>query len=450
MKELIKKIIPSFVLNWYHRVLSALAAWIYRHPSRKMIVIGVTGTNGKSTVVNLIARILREAGHNVGFTSTVNFSDGKSERLNDLKMTMPGRFWLQRFLARMVKNNCRYAVVESSSEGVLQSRHKHIHYDAMVFTNLAPEHLERHGGFENYKQAKLELFRHLDSLPHKTLGGKKVMKSIIVNADDRFASEFFAFKADKKILFSSQSRPTPLQKGFAGTNELIQAENVQTKAEGSSFLVKGIDFKISLKGRFNVENSLAAIAAARGQDIDLSVCRDALEKIQVVPGRMEEINEGQKFKVVVDYAPEPNSLSALYETIKSWPKNRLIHVLGSTGGGRDRSRRKILGRMAAAVADVVIVTNEDPYDDDPEVIINEVAQGAEEKGKVAGQSLFKILDRKQAIKKALRIAQKDDLVLITGKGAEQAIVVKKGNKIPWDDRRVVREELKTLAAEEVG
>ncbi|HLC44910.1 MAG: hypothetical protein A2722_00260 [Candidatus Doudnabacteria bacterium RIFCSPHIGHO2_01_FULL_50_11] len=438
VKSLVEQFIPLWALSAYHKALSFLAAKWYRSPSKKLVVIGVTGTNGKSTTVNLIAAILRDTGDRVGFTSTVNYSAGGEVQLNKKKMTMPGRFALQRMLQEMVQNGCRYAIVESSSEGVLQYRHLNIHYDAMVITNIAPEHLERHGGFENYKQAKLEYFRLLERLPNKILQGKKITKSIVVNGNDEYARDFLNFKVDKKIVFGI----TAVRHG--NRSEKILAEQTGSDAQGSRFTIAGIRFESQLSGTFNIENCLAAIAAARTQGVGLETSRRVLQKVAGIPGRLESIKEGQPFSVIVDYAYEPNALKALYETVKSWPRRRVIQVLGGTGGGRDVARRPVLGQMASANADIVIVTTDDPYDDDPRQIMEEVASGAQEVGKIEGEDLFRILDRRQAIKKAINMARRDDLVLITGKGAEQTMATANGRYIPWDDRKVVRQELKSL------
>lgn len=442
MLALIKKIIPNWLLNIYHRFLSWFAARYYGNPSDELVVIGVTGTNGKSTTVNLIAAILEKAGNKVAATSTVNYILAGKSWLNPAKITMPGRFFLQRFLRQAVAAGCSYAVVESSSEGVLQFRHADIRYDAMVFTNLAPEHLERHGGFENYKKAKLKLFRHLEKLPHKKLGEKIVPKAIVVNGNDEHAADFLNFRVDKKIVFGLRGIKTGRR------SEKIIGEDIQTGASGSRFRVGQTVFAVQLAGLFNVENMLAAIAAAAAMGVSLDTCRAALEKFEGVPGRLETVRAGQPFAVIVDYAYEPNALQALYATIKPWPHHRIIQVLGGTGGGRDAARRPVLGQLAASNTDVVIVTTDDPYDEDPREISRQVAAGAVQVGKIEGEDLFSILDRRQAIKKALTLAQKDDLVLITGKGAEQKMALSGGRYIPWDDRQVAREELGKIMAPE--
>lgn len=411
-------------------ILARIAALIYRNPSRELIVIGVTGTNGKSTTVNLISRILEQAGAKTGFTTTINFKVGDKEWLNDTKMTMPGRFRLQKMLRDMVKAGCVYAVIETSSQGLDQHRHLGVEYDAAVFTNLAPEHLEAHHGFENYKKAKGKLFAHVSRFKNKKIGGAVIPKIIAVNADDENAGYFLDFLADKKITYSMEN--------FSD----YRAEDAVLEPAGSRFTLKGMDFEMPLPARFNIYNALAAIAVTAGLGVPLEAARDALAQAKTIPGRLEYIDAGQDFKVMIDYAPEPNSLAELYHLLKSIPKNKLIHVLGSAGGGRDKARRPILGRMAAETADYVIVTNEDPYDEDPMEIINRVTEGAMAGGKVLDENLFKRMDRQEAIEKAISLAGPGDFVLITGKGAEQAMVVQGGRKIKWDDREVVRQILK--------
>ncbi len=434
----IKKLIPPFALQWYHLVLAMSAAVLYRFPSKKLIVIGVTGTNGKSSTVALIAKILEAAGHRVGATSTVSFKIGGKEWLNDKKMTMLGRFALQKMLRQMVDAGCQYAVIETSSQGIAQYRHVGIEYDVAVFTNLTPEHIEAHGGFENYKKAKQVLFASLTRHQHKVIAGKKQDKIIVANGDDKYASDFTKFPADKKILF-----------GINTTEEKVVAHDLNFTKSGIEFSVDSIKFNLQLFGRFNIYNALAAIAVTEALGVSLDSAKMALESVVVVPGRMEMIDAGQLFSVIVDYAPEPESLRQAYQTLCDHgfinQDNRLIHVLGSAGGGRDVARRPILGKMAGDTAYYVIVTNEDPYDDDPQAIIDNVAQGALEAGKVLDQNLFKIIDRRQAIVKALSLAQAGDVVLLTGKGSEQAICLADGKTVPWDERKIAREELQKLS-----
>lgn len=478
----LKKIIPAKLFKKlqpaYHFIFSFISAAAYRWPSRKLIVIGITGTTGKTSSVFLVASALKNAGYKVGYTSTAMFGDGNREWLNDKKMTMVGRFFTQRMLREMVKNGCQYAIVETTSEGIRQFRHRFINYDVIIFTGLYPEHIESHGSFENYRAAKGRLFKHLRSCRIKYVNDAKqvcypkdkldktnylhVKKTIIANGDDEQLGYFMDFWAESKIVYSLNPKCSE------GKNwDLVTYLPKQSGANGSEFSInvpysllcpgdrqkfsnpeKGIslDFSLKILGSFNITNSLNAVAVALSQEFSLETTRQALENIDGLPGRLEAINSGQNFMVIVDYAFEPRALEKLYETVNSLrdPSSKIIHVLGSTGGGRDKSRRAILGKMAAENADYVIVTNEDPYDEDPKVIIEEVALGAEHGKKKNKVNLFKILDRRQAISKALSLAGDGDVVLITGKGSEQAICVKNGEKIPWDDRRVAREELAYL------
>ncbi len=428
IKKFLKQFIPKPVLSFYHLSLAHLANVLYGMPSKKLIVIGVTGTNGKSSTVNLISKVLEEAGYKTALTSTVNFKVGDKDQLNYLKMTMPGRFFLQRMMAKAVSDGCMFMIMESSSEGVLQHRQIGIRYDCMVFTNLTPEHIEAHGSFENYKQSKLTYFRYMESLPEKIINGQKIPKTIIANVDDTYVDEFKNCKADQIICFGKNQTAD------------VRGENLVSTEQGINFSVGETKFNLHLKGLFDFYNSLAAIATAKAFGVNIETSKAALEKITGIPGRMELIDAGQSYKVLIDYAPEPESVKQLYETIKNWQHGKIIHLLGSTGGGRDVSRRKFLGQLAAQNADTVIITNEDPYDDDPQKIIDDVAEGAIDNGKILDHNLYKILDRREAIAKAFLLAQTGDLVILTGKGAEQKMAIKNGY-VKWDEREVARQEI---------
>jgi len=431
MKNLIKKIAPSFLIKWYHFGLSLTGAVVYRFPSRKMKIIGVTGTNGKTTVVNLAAKILEEAGYKVAAISSIKFKIKDREWPNALKMTMPGRLKLQRFLRQALNQDCQYAVIEVTSEGILQYRHKFIDFDAVVFTNLTPEHIESHGSFEKYREAKGKLFQSLKK-------SKKTKKISIINLDDENAGYFLKFWADQKIGYGideiSNLKPQ--------ISNLIKGINVEVLPEGIKFLVQDTSFYLKLLGRFNVYNSLAAISVALSQRINLEVCRKALEKVEIVSGRMEEIIK-EHFKVFVDYAHTPDSLEKVYQLsthqLINPSTNRLICVLGSCGGGRDKWKRPKLGEIAENFCNQIILTNEDPYEENPEQIIDQVESGIKNKTKV-----LKILDRREAIKKALISARPGDAVIITGKGSEPWMCVAGGKKVPWDDRKIVKEEFEKL------
>lgn len=462
--HIIKGFIPVKLFNAlqpiYHWLLALVAAVRYGCPSNKLIVIGVTGTTGKTTSVYLIAKMLNSAGYKTGFTSTAIFNDGEKEWLNDKKMTMAGRFFTQKMLKKMVKNKCQYAIVETTSQGIEQYRHRFINYDILIFTGLYPEHIEAHGSFEKYKESKSKLFVHLKKCKTKYANDKKqvikaesglkkieanrIKKVIIVNGDDEHADYFINFWAEEKIRYTKKS-----DYKFNNDKEkllVIKFGDIKSDKDGVDFSVDN-KTKIHLNqlGEYNAVNAMNAVCLGLSQEIALEKIKIGLEKIKGVPGRMEIIkNANPAFAAIIDYAFEPEALRKIYNTILKFKYNKIIHVLGSAGGGRDIARRPKLGALAGMSANIVIVTNEDPYDDDPGLIIDQVAMGAENASKILGKDLFKIEDRREAINKALSLAGEGDIVLITGKGCEQAICMAGGVKIPWDDRKTVGEELKKL------
>ena len=436
----LKKFIPRKIFRWlqptYHYVINFLAALVFGFPSEKLIVVGVTGTTGKTTVTYMAAQVLRYAGLRVGYTSTAMFSDGEKDWLNDKKMTMVGRFFTQKMLFKMVRNGCDVAIVETTSEGAVQFRHRFINFDTMLFTGIYPEHIESHGNFDNYKKAKQSLFAHVGTCKNKNFFDKKSYKTIIVNLDDPYAKDFICYDVHRKIGFSNKNF---YEDPFV---ELVSYQYHKTTKAGVQFRFDDENVFLKILGDFNATNATAAGCICRSLGVNNSSIKRGLEHVLQLPGRIERINEGQDFTVIVDYAFEPVAVTKLYETIRALEPKNIIHVLGSTGGGRDVARREKLGMIAGQNANYVIVTNEDPYDDDPMEIVQAVAQGASSVGKVINNDLFLIIDRRDAIKKAINLTKKDDIVLITGKGSEQAIVGKNGILIPWDDRRVARDLLK--------
>ncbi|MFZ2803596.1 MAG: UDP-N-acetylmuramoyl-L-alanyl-D-glutamate--2,6-diaminopimelate ligase [Patescibacteria group bacterium] len=428
MMNRLRQAVPASWLGAYHLVLSYLAAAWYGFPSEKLVIVGVTGTNGKTTTAYFTAKALEAAGDQTGCTTTALFKVGTKEWLNDTKMTMLGRFQLQKLLRDMVKAGCRYAVIETSSQGIAQHRHRAINYDVAIFTNLTPEHVEAHGSFEKYKDAKVELFRHMAKSKRKIFGGKTVPKIAVVNLASEHAKDFAVAGLDKVVWYG------------IGAGDM-SAKDLEDKGWSTSFTVDGHRTTVNMPGEVNVENALAAIATATSLGLSLEAVLQKIDSVSGVPGRFERINEGQPYTVIVDYAVEPAAMEKLYAAIDKLPHARVIHVLGSCGGGRDVARRPILGKMAAEHADEVIVTNEDPYDDDPQQIVDHVAQGAKDAG-ISPDALKEVLDRKEAIFAAMKDAKPGDLVLLTGKGCEQAIVGPSRSKTPWDEREVAREAIK--------
>ncbi|KKS43594.1 MAG: UDP-N-acetylmuramoyl-L-alanyl-D-glutamate-2,6-diaminopimelate ligase [candidate division CPR1 bacterium GW2011_GWA2_42_17] len=411
-----KKIIPKKLFSAlqpvYHFTLALIGAILYRFPSRYYIkVVAITGTKGKSSVAELVNAILEEAGFRTAVLDTIRFKIGENSRPNLYKMTTPGRFFVQKFLRQAVKESCDWAILEMTSEAARQFRHKFISLDAFIFTNLSPEHIESHGSYEKYVQAKLSIGKALEQSSKKD-------KVLIVNADEKEAARFLALSVPQKFTYSLKAIP-----------------DYRVANGGTSFTFAGEKINPKLEGVFNIYNCLAAATFAKSQNISPKVIKSALEKVTIIKGRVEHIDCGQNFTVIVDYAHTPDSLEKLYQ---AFPNRRKIAVLGNTGGGRDKWKRPEMGKIADQYCDQIILTNEDPYDEDPRAILADMEKGfTKHKPEV-------ILDRRQAISAALRKAWRDDIVLITGKGTDPYIMEANGKKVPWSDEGVVKEELRKL------
>ncbi len=432
-KQLLKAALGSHMIGWYHWFLPQLAALRYGFPSRKLTVIGVTGTGGKSTVVAILAHLLRAAGKRVGVSSSLEISDGVRSEPNLTKKTMFGRFTLQKLLSRMVVNRCDFTIIETTSEGLSQHRHRGIEYDVAVFTNLSAEHIESHGSYEHYRRAKERLFA---SLARTRKPNRK--RIAVVNVDDPEASHFLRYAADEHWGFTMVPSGT---NGPIGIDQLVVAEDVTTDATGGSFRYQGVSFTISMLGRHNLANTLAAVATGAALGLDRSVMSLALRSFTGLPGRLEEVPTGRPFRVFVDYAFTPAALEGVYRTITALKPTRIIALVGSAGGGRDVWKRPVIGELAGRFADVVFVANEDPYDEDPMAIINAVAGGVRRAGKVEGKNLFRVLDRQTAIDQAIAMAGPGDIVVCTGKGAEPMIMGPNMQPIPWSETQAVRRAL---------
>ena len=423
MKSLIKKIVPDFLISWYHFLVAFSGALFHGFPGKKLIVIGITGTKGKSSVVEMVTKIFEGAVLDIISLSSIRFKIKDEIRQNDLKMTMPGRMKIQRFFKEALSNGCKTAILEVTSEGIEQFRHKFIGFEVTAFLNLSPEHIESHGSFENYREAKLKLF-------------KENRKTHIINLDDENSKYFLEIPSEKKIGFTFED------KDFPGA-EVIRGENLKLNSWGSQFKVNGVEFNLKIPGIFNTYNALSAVSIAMSQGVSLEICKEALEKIEKIEGRMEKVIE-KPFKVVVDYAHTPDSLKKAYQALKA---TRLICVLGACGGGRDKWKRPEMGKIAAEYCDWIILTNEDPYEEPPRKILADIASGIKRHSLKPVVYNF-ILDRREAINKALQLANPGDTVVITGKGCEPWMCVKGGKKIPWDDRKIVKEEFEKLQKKE--
>lgn len=432
--RLLKKIIPEPVVRAfrkpYHAALAFLMAASYGFPANKLTVIGVTGTKGKSTVAEMLFAILRASGRKTALLSTIRFAIEDASEPNKYKMTLQGRGFAQAFMKKALDAGCTHVVIELTSESVLQYRHWFLNLDGLIVTNIQKEHLERHGGFEGYVAAKRAL---VETLAQST----KSNRVLVANDDVPESKAFLSIPHLSKAI------------GF-GMSELSSVASDERHVE---FEYADTHFSLPIPGTFNAMNALAAIKLCEAFGVSRADSKRALAALPPVQGRVERIEAGQDFIAIVDYAHTPDSLQALYGAFQN---QRKICVLGNTGGGRDTWKRPLMGKIADESCDTVILTNEDPYDEDPQAIVNAMAAGMTRAPKI-------IMDRREAIRAALRLAMsmskgaqpidpargarnQDVAVLISGKGTDPYIMEADGQKIPWSDAQVVREELKLLAA----
>lgn len=423
IKSYLRKKLPESWILFLHKLRAILAIYYYRFPAKRLKVIGITGTNGKTTTCHMIANILEAANFKVAMATTIDFKIGEEIRSNESRMTTLSPFALQKFLSQAVNAGCRWAVIETTSHAIDQFRNWGIKYEASVLTNVTHEHLDYHPTFTEYVSAKKKLFA--------------ISKIASINLDDENAKKFL----DLPVRY--------LNYGLENKKAEVYAKKILLEASRSFFTLVSpqgqMAIELSLPGKFNIYNALAAASICLSQDINLKYIKEGLEKTTAVAGRMEKIDGSHDFTVIVDYAHTPDAFKQIYSTLKPVVRGKIIAVFGACGD-RDRTKRPIMGAIAGKEADYVIITNEDPYGEEPRQIMDEVAAGvprgaSKEKPKIQGENFWIIEERGEAIKKAFDLAQKDDLVLITGKGAETSIVV--GNKkVPWSDKEKVRELLR--------
>lgn len=433
MKKTISKILPQGTKNRYHKLQANFSNFVSGSPSKKIKLIGVTGTKGKTTICNLIASIFDTAGEKSAMETTINTKIANTVTMHTEKsrwVTTPPTAVVNKFLKKAIKAGCKYAILEVTSQAIDQHRVWGLDFDVLVYSNLSHDHLDYHGSKEKYLEAKLKVFK---DNPKATA---------VINIDDQESGKFIEVKNKRQILYSTK-RPT--ENG-------IVARKILESPTGTIFtaVTTGSQTTIDLQipGLFNVSNALAAIAVGIACGIDIEKIKYGLEDVAGIPGRMERIKVSPKqdFEVIVDYAHNPDSLKNVYETIEPQIRkrgSRLIAVLGATGR-RDKTKRPIMGALAGRYTDLVYVTNEDPYDEDPMTIIEEVATGVlkGKKGKWRlNKNYYKILDRHEAIASAIKEAKRGDVVLITGKGAEEVMAVGIDKFEPFSDRRVVKYEL---------
>lgn len=413
---MIRKIVPRKLFETlsipYHFGLAWLGSIVYGHPSREIKIIGVTGTKGKSSVVEITNAMLEGTGHTTAVSGTVQFKIADKTEKNELKQTMPGRFFLQKMMRDAINAGCEWFVLESTSEGAKQFRNRFIDYDCLIFTNLAPEHIESHGSYEKYRDAKLSIARN-------SLVKSSKSSTLVANGEDKETKHFLALDIDNKITFS-----------------LGDVSNLDIKQQGIDFTYKDVTFSSPLTGEFNARNLLAVIKFGEAFSIDIQSMAHALKDFGHIPGRVQRVNVSNKqdFEVVVDYAHTPDSLEAIYKTFSH--ANERICILGNTGGGRDQWKRPVMAKLAEQYCDQIILTNEDPYDEDPLAILEQMRE-------VIVDTPYEIVfDRRNAIFAAVEKAKKGDAVMITGKGTDAFIMGPNGTRIPWSDSGIAEEALR--------
>lgn len=429
----LKKLFPQSFKNLYHLAQAIAANVWFGFPSRKLKIIGITGTDGKTTTVQMIVKILEEAGKRVAMASTINFVINGKEEKNLSHYTTESAWAVQKFIKKAVESNCEYVVLETSSHALDQHRVWGINYQTAVITNITREHLDYHKTMEKYRKAKKMLFENV----------AKNKGTLVVNLEMEKPEEFLNFDDAKKYGYTANSNQASVISNQSNENiQIIQAENIELEIDSSQFTVNGQQFRLNLPGGFNIENALAATAVGLSEGIELETINKALTKIKGVAGRMERIENKLGVHIFVDFALTPNALEKLYSTLfeAKKPEAKIIAVFGSCGD-RDKGKRPIMGKVVAKYANMIVLTNDEPYHEKPEQIIAEIAAGIE--NKVEGENLWKVPDRREAIKKALELASAGDIIAVTGMGNFESMVVG-DQKIPWNDREVIEEELAKL------
>ena len=419
--------LPVAVTHNTRAALAAVAASFHGHPGRRLRVIGITGTDGKTTTAYLVNAILEAAGRSTGLFGTIEYKIGGRRFNNPGRLTTPDAIEVQALLAEMVAAGVECAILESTSHGLELHRLDSCEYDVGVFTNLTPDHLDLHQTFESYRAAKGRLFEMLD-LPATKSGARYA----VLNADD-----------PSSIYLRGRTGAPAVTYGIQEPAD-VRATEIELRPDGAGFDVQApggaVHLNLPLPGLFNISNALAAVCVGLREGIDAGLIADALARFGGVPGRMERIDAGQPFTVILDYAHTGEALRKVLKTLRPLTPGRIIAVFGSAGE-RGHSRRSGMAEAAAELADFSILTDEDPRFEDPNAIIDEIAASLRERGRREPDDFIRILDRQEAIDEACRRARPDDLVLVAGKGHEQSIEVN-GGSIAWDDRAAVQRALR--------
>jgi len=402
--------------------LAELSSAFYGYPSRHLKMIGITGTNGKTTISFLVESILRKAGYKVGVIGTVEARiNGRSL---PVKLTTPESSELQELLSKMLKEGVTHVVMEVSSHSLELYRTHGCEFDVAIYTNLTHDHLDFHGNMQNYLKAKMKLFEKLGK-------GYKKDVTAVINVDDPYGKKIMTY-VDGNILTYG-----------AVNNANLSASNIETSIDKMTFELGSFNskFKIStgLIGSYNAYNIMAALLCGKAFGLSYEQMKGAVEGLKYIPGRFERVDAGQKFPVIVDFAHSPDSLTKLLETVRPLTKGKLILVFGCPGE-RDRTKRPMMGGIAVKMTDFTFITTDDPHGEPPDRIIAEIEAGVVKAGGKSGKNYKKIEDRREAIGQALRLAHPDDAVVIAGRGHEK-FQDYNGTKVPIDDREVVKEVL---------
>jgi UDP-N-acetylmuramoyl-L-alanyl-D-glutamate--2,6-diaminopimelate ligase len=424
--------IPYVQVEDSRTALAYLSAAFYGFPARGLTVIGVTGTDGKTTTANLIYQVLLAAGLRAGIISTVNATIGDEVLDTGFHVTTPEAPDVQRYLARMVDAGLTHVVLEATSHGLDQKRVLGCEFDVGVVTNITHEHLDYHGTYEAYRTAKGRLFSGLAETAEKRTGNPR---TAVLNRDDGSFEYLDGITGVRKIAYSQSDQGD------------VRAERIEVSAGGVRFLAlidgKRIPIECRLIGRYNVSNCLAALAATvSALGIPGEAAQRGIAALPGVPGRMEAVELGQRFTAIVDFAHTPNALARTLETGREICRGRVIAVFGSAGL-RDRLKRRMMAEVAAEKADLTVLTAEDPRTESLQQILDEMAEGARAKGGVEGETFWRVPDRGEAIRQAVRMAQPGDLVMACGKGHEQSMCFDE-TEYRWDDRTALRAALSEL------
>jgi UDP-N-acetylmuramoyl-L-alanyl-D-glutamate--2,6-diaminopimelate ligase len=418
---------PQVVVADTRRALALMASTFYGHPSRDLMVIGVTGTDGKTTTTTMIQQMLLSARRPAGSMSTVDIRVGDSVDVNETRQTTLEALEVQEQLARMRDSRLELVVIESSSHGLALQRVVGVDFDVAVFTNIAHEHLDFHKTIEAYREAKASLI----DLTAQSVD-KGIAKTAVLNRDDPSYAYLVNRPIARRITYGIQMDAD------------LKASRVDPTPEGlrleASTPLGPLVVRLKLSGRWNAANALAAAAAGVAVGLSLDEIRDGLERLRGVSGRMERVDLGQPFSVIIDYAHTPQSLEKVLRELRAITKGKLIAVFGSAGD-RDREKRPWMGEIAARLSDYAVFTNEDPREEDPMAILSEIAAGAEEVGWKEGENYDRIENRRQGIAEAIRRARPGDTILLAGKGHERSILIGRG-KEAWDERAAAEDAIR--------